>query len=197
MADVRRSRPDASRPLIGARSVWPSRCSEAPSKRRTEVVMLSSCKNRCKKPRREPADRSRCRGRSLAGSETRPSRERTEIRADPRCAGNPVIFPGEIQLRCGGAFFDDHWYYGVGRFQGVTEFLEMSLASSGGANVRHKRTNFRAAAEWTECATMRHFCSICRLGLNLCANRFFRHFDDFDHRFWAKKAVEKRRFQRL
>ena len=46
----------------------------------------------------------------------------------------------------------------------------------------------RAAAEWTECATMRHFCSICRFGLSLCAGRLFRHFGDSTTDFGPKSA---------
>jgi hypothetical protein len=31
-------------------------------------------------------------------------------------------FSGEVSSGGAGRFFDDHWYDGVGRFQGVTDF---------------------------------------------------------------------------
>ncbi len=53
--------------------------------------------------------------------------------------------------------------------------------SAGGAN-------FRPAGEWTECATMLHFCSICRLGVSLCYGGLFRHFGDLTTDFRPKRA---------
>jgi hypothetical protein len=49
--------------------------------------------------------------------------------------------------------------------------------------------NFReAGASGPKCATMRHFCSIGRLGLTICAGGLFRDFDDSTADFAPKSA---------